>query len=63
MNAERKHVRRGLEGAWRATAMPVYKSPKGAASLKAAVSVPAGPRGGCHPDTATLSRRRTSCAS
>ena len=40
MTADRKHVRQGLEGAWRVTAMPVDKSPKRAASLQAAVIVP-----------------------
>ena len=53
MNADRKHVRRGLEGAWRATAMPVDKSPQGAASLQAAVIVPQDPE-----VAATPTRRR-----
>ena len=39
MNADKTYTRRGLEGARRATAMPVDESPHGAVSPKPAVSV------------------------
>jgi transposase-like protein len=43
MNADQKYASRGLEGARRATAMPVDKSPQGTASPRPAVIVPPDP--------------------
>ena len=53
MNADKKYTGRGLEGARRATAMPVDESPQGTVSPRPAVIVPPDPE-----VAATPTRRR-----
>ena len=53
MNADKKYASRGLEGARRATAMPMEESPQGAASPRPAVSIRPDPE-----VAATPTRRR-----
>ena len=53
MNADKQYASRGLEGARRATAMPMEESPQGAASPRPAVSIRPDPE-----VAATPTRRR-----